>query len=130
MSKYAAFFAVKKRMEKSGDESTRQEIISDFTDGSKSSLKELSDQEYNLLIRKLTDSLKKSEKWQQTPENVMRRKIIALFVHQMGYTMSGLNDWCLRYGKFKKALNGHSKKELTELVTQAEFVYQDYLKRI
>lgn len=44
--------------------------------------------------------------------------------------MQRLNNWCLTYGKYKKALNDHSNEELSVLIIQIEKAYQAYLNAV
>lgn len=129
---YKQFFAIEKRLKAQGVNIDRAELIEDFTDGKKSSLKSLTAHEYKELIIKLTNLNPAAQKPNNlnSPENRMRRKMIAIFVHQMGYTMEELNNWCLNYGKFNKELNDHTASELIQLINQAEKVLASHIKSI
>ncbi len=132
---FKQYFAIEKQLKKQGNHLTRAEMIEDFTKGKKSSLKDLSPWEYKELLIQLNRTLgmtKANPKtdWMNTPENKMRRKVWGLFINKMHYTEEGLSLWLLKYGKFHKALNEHSKDELTQLVTQAENVYASFLKEV
>lgn len=80
----------------------------------------------------------------------MKRKIIAQ-AHEMGWNltpalstsgegvnhsrkakidMNRVNAWCVKSGKFKKALDTHTESELVVLVSQFERVYKSYLNGI
>jgi len=135
MTNFKQYFAIEKQLKKQGNHLTRAEMIEDFTQGKKSSLKDLSPWEYKELIIQLNRTLgmttaNPKNDWMNTPENKMRRKIWGLFIRKMHYTEDGLNLWLLKYGKFHKALNEHTKNELTQLVTQAENVYASFLKEV
>lgn len=130
MNNYKAYFALEKKGNQMGFKETRQEIIEDFTNGEKSSLKELTPQEYKELIKQLSKTFKTSVKreakqdWMNTPENKMRRKIIAN-LRRCGYTenrkadMERINHWATTHGHAHKPLNDYNKEELVKLVTQS-----------
>jgi hypothetical protein len=133
--KYSKYFAIEKKLKAQGFDTNRSELIHTFTDGEQTSLKALSHIQYTELLTWLNTKLnqpkpKQKKDWQNTPENTMRRKIIALFVHQMGYSMDKLQGWCVKKGKFHKKLNDHSHDELVGLVSQAEIVHADWVKNI
>lgn len=131
---YQAYFAIEKEMKATGWHGERAELISSFTKGKKRSLKELTAVEYNQFI----GSLKKmnsresetKEDWQNSPENLMRRKLWNLFVKQMNFTPDRFQNWIVQYGKFHKPLNSHTHNELAQLLTQAELVYKSYINEI
>jgi hypothetical protein len=135
MSNYKQYFAIEKQLKKQGNHLTRAEMIEDFTKGKKSSLKDLTDGEYKELIIQLnrvigmTKANPKND-WMNSPENKMRRKVWGLFIRKMHYTEEGFRLWLKKYGKFHKALNEHSREELTQLVTQAKSVYASFLKEV
>lgn len=137
---FKAYFAVEKRLKTIVPSITREELISEFTSGKKTSLKELSSWEYKEFIAWMNVMIgSKTQKpvptWRDTPENRMRRKIIALFV-TMGYKtgdqsdMNRINEWCEKYGRFHKPLNDHSITELTLLTTQVETYYASFLNSL
>lgn len=134
MSKYATYFAIEKKARENGFQEERAEFIDQFTNGKKQSLSALTGMEYKEFCKWLNNVTAPAKEfdpnWMNTPENTMRRKMISLFVHQMGYTLEGLNEWCKDYGKFKKDLKSHSYKELVDLVSQGEKVYLSYLKHV
>lgn len=133
MSKYKVYFALEKQVKDQGHDVSSSEIIKQFTDDEKSSLKELTPTEYKELLNWLKRAFKLEQKdngWQSSPENRMRRKVYSLFVYKMNYTPEGMNQWCIKYGKFRKPLKEHNENELVQLVTQAEKVYQSYLVEI
>lgn len=138
MNNYKAYFALEKKANQMGFKESRQEVIEDFTNGEKTSLKELTQQEYKSLIKQLSKLLKTSVKreakqdWQKTPENRMRRKIIAN-LRRCGYTtengkadMDRINNWATTHGHAHKPLNDYNNKELVKLVTQSV----EYLNKI
>jgi hypothetical protein len=156
---FASYFAIESKLKQRGFDCDRAEMISDFTNGKKSSLKSLNSHEYREFINHLNRIIANTapkvpqsaihnpqsaignpqsaiqKDWQQTPENIMRRKILALF-YKMGYRANGktdiqkVNTWCANYGRFKKELNAHKHDELTQLVSQVEKVYKSYLETL
>lgn len=127
--KYNAYFALEKRLVKAGFTADRSDLILSFTRGRTASLRELSPSQYKAFLQWVKARFHlEQEQWQQRPENQMRRKIYALFVHHMGYTREGLEHWCTQYGKYHKGLNAHTYNELVDLVTQAEQVYTSFTK--
>jgi hypothetical protein len=64
-----------------------------------------------------------------------KRKLILHYAHQMGWEnddmkvdVERVNNWCIKYGQFHKALNNHDVTELSHLIVQFEHVYKDFLK--
>ncbi len=132
-NKYKAYFAIEKKLRATGWYGDRAELIESFTNGRKSSLRELTDREYKTFIAFLTTSGKQVAEdtgWQNSPENKMRRKVYSLFVYKMHYTPLEFQKWIVKYGKFHKPLQEHTHDELVELVSQAEKVYQSYINEI
>lgn len=137
---YAAYFVVEKKLQGIGFDYTRDEVIELFTKGKKSSLKELSHWEYKELLNWMNTMLPHQNdtvKDEYKRCNAMRRKIIAILC-KMGYKtadgmhadMQRIGEWATKYGKNHKQLNDYTYKELTELVTQAELMYNKFLKAI
>lgn len=131
-SKYSAFFRIHKRIQDTGITIERSEIISDFTNGNKQSLQQLTPWEYNELLNWLNRTFPVGVYPPVSQLNVMRRKIISLF-RKMGYQEKGKADmeriyaWVLKYGLLKKPFNQYSFDELPQLVTQVESMYKKYL---
>ena len=76
------------------------------------------------------------EDQQYKAESTMRKKIIAM-AHQINWQdsegiidMKRLNEWCETYSSLKKPLNDYKYKELPQLVTQFEKVYNHFLKSV
>lgn len=138
MNKYAAYFALEKKLKALGYPFHRSELIFQHTKGQKQSLTELSHIEYTELIKHMQALIGERE---HGKADRMRKKIISLFRHmgyewQVGTTqvvkadMDRINRWCEKYGKFHKPLNHHNLSELAQLTTQAEQVYASYLQEI
>lgn len=132
MNNYNTFYAIQKKLKEVGHDIEKEVLVDQYTSNRTESLKEMTPFEYKEMIKDLSALLKKGERedWQASAENKMRRKIIAIFKHQMSYTMDQIDEWCKVYGKFNKPLNDHKHHELVQLVTQAESVYKSYVKSI
>ncbi len=133
---YGQYFALEKKLKASGFDGDRTDLISQFTDGKKTSLKALTDKQYKGLVAWMNNYISgESNKnpqggWQNTPENRMRRKIYSLFVTKMGYSKEQFYAWVVKYGRFHKELQEHDNDELTALTTQAEQVYKSWVTEI
>lgn len=133
---YTAYFAIEKKLKNQGFDFERSELVSQFTDGKKSGLKELTAFEYSEFLKMLNSRFVKVEPSRPPVNEVLqnqRRKIISLF-RKMGYEkdhkadMQRIYGWVLEYGYLHKSLNQYNEKELPKLVTQAEKVYTTYLR--
>jgi hypothetical protein len=143
---YAHYFALERSIKELGFDVERSELIQQFTGDKKSSLKELSADEYTRFTTWLhttfiqggsradgrsTYSTAANSKY--GPLNVMRRKLLALFF-KMGYQnesktdVKAVNAWCRKYGKFHKGLNEMDGVELPAVITQAEEMYRTFLE--
>ncbi len=137
---YGQYFALEKKMKASGFDGDRTALVSQFTNGKKTSLRALTDRQYKAFIAWLNNytngetvgSNNKTAQgaWQNTPENRMRRKIYSLFVTKMGYTKEQFYGWVVKYGRFHKEFQELGNDELTALTTQAEQVYKSWVEEI
>lgn len=131
---YAQYFAIEKKLKNQGFDFERAELIGQFTEGKKSSLKELSSWEYQEFLKMLNLRFSSAPKVSQTDEamQIQRRKIIALF-RKMGYEkdfkadMPRIYSWVIKYGYLHKSMNQYTADELPKLVTQAESAYKSYI---
>ena len=57
----------------------------------------------------------------------MRKKIIAIAKHEMGWSMDDIDAFCEKRGYCHQKLMEHTYKELPQLVTQFEEVYSSWL---
>jgi hypothetical protein len=139
MSNFAAYFAIENKLQQQGFDLSRTEVVKTFTKSKKSGLTELSPFEYRELLRWMNatfanpnetvgDRAKKCDQ--------MRKKIIAILC-KMGYKtpqgkadMARIKAWATKYGSSHRTFNAYSYKELTELVTQAEEMYNKFLTAI
>lgn len=132
MSNYSQYFAIQKKLNDKGYDVDRSSLIWDFTQGKKTSLKDLSSVEYREFISYLNRILSSTN----IKADKMRKKIISYF-HKMGYqeedmtiNMDRVNNWCCRYGYLHKRLNDYTENELPKLITQVESVYTSFLAGI
>ena len=135
MSSYTAYFAIEKKIKRMGVPLERDEWIEQFTEGKKTGLTQLSPTEYREFIMFMNQILK-VQSVQKEKELKQRRKVIALFA-QMGYVtedqksdMQRIHNWCFQYGHMHKDLNHYTGADLTKLVTQAQEVYNTFLKAL
>jgi hypothetical protein len=132
---YAQYFAIEKKLKNQGFDFERSELIKQFTEDKKSSLKELTATEYREFLKLLNSRFATVDKPKLTDSELrQRKKVIALFC-QMGYTnsddapdMKRINAWIGNYGHLKHNLNYYFGSNLTKLVTQAQEVYNTFLR--
>lgn len=82
----------------------------------------------------LISYLKKDSPYAQAMDN-MRKKIISMG-HVCGYRIEGttkinidrIDEWCKKYGKYKKAFNDLEYEELQNTVSQFEIYHQKFLE--
>lgn len=127
---YSQYFVIEKKLNQNGFDVDRKELLEEYSKGDKTSLKELTPHEYKEFLNWVQTLLNNPLNSKSGVNNNMRRKVIALFVHKMDYTMESLDNWCLIYGKHKKRLNDHNYNELVDLVTQAERTYASYVNTL
>lgn len=133
MSKYSKYFALEKKLKQSGHFPDRADVISEFTEGKKTSLKDLSNIEYIRLTSWLNNTLmneKHTTNWQNTPENKMRQKLWVIFCKEMRYTQEAYEEWVIKYGRFHRPINDHTKEQLQLVLVQAEEVLKSFTKSI
>jgi len=108
----------------------KENIVSAFSGGRTSSVRELKMNEASALIAHLKsmDAIdKRCDK--------MRNKILS-YAHEMDWTIKGkvdmarINNWCLKFGHLHKRLDDYKYEELPTLVSQFEEVYKGYLKSV
>lgn len=109
------------------DDETKREMVYEKTQGRTSSSSMLTWVECEELIKSLQE--KANQQFDQA--NNMRRKIIGIS-HDLGWSsidpatlkrtadIARIDNWCMKYGQFKKPLNDHSVSELAQLITQFE----------
>lgn len=131
-NRYAAFFAAYNESVRRGNPLSRQDIVYDFTNGKTTSLKELSYGELHELILRLSKQSgtykPKLKNEQDTKENRMRRKIIAVF-YNMQYSAKDAIAWAERQGVrgVKKPFNLYTSGELHVLIEIALKMEREFL---
>lgn len=130
---YPQFFALIKQFEMDKDE-----VALACSLGRTSSLKGLTDEEWNTMMHQLT-GMQKGKDWTPPPGDIQRKKMISIS-RQMNWhlvdgkdkgiaqIMARLDGWCLKQ-KFKKELMKHTVQELNILISIfEEKVYKSYLE--
>lgn len=139
---YYALFSMIKKIRSVGIPVDREDLVYEYTGGRTKSLRELTPAEYEGLIKWLSRQIDAhNSNWQNSPENQMRRKIIALF-YKMGYRvttigyqhpskadMTAIKVWVMKYGYLHKDLNEYTVEELPKLVTQVEEIYRKHMEK-
>jgi len=120
----------------------KAQMVQQYTDGRETSTTKLSWKEAADLIKDLEGQLAGADKQVLNDGKADRKKKLILhYAHQMKWQiteegkkpkidMARVNDWCVKYGMYHKALNDHSVGELSKLVAQFEKVYKSYLNAI
>jgi hypothetical protein len=142
---------------KRGNPLSREEVVSDFTNGETSSLRNLSDWDIQELTRRLnslngslTPNPSPTGRGVNDPRVKMQRKIIAM-AHEIGWNlhpaspqpssngegatrlkidMQKLNAWCEKHGYLHKKFNDYTYNELPRLIAQFEQAYKFYLEKL
>lgn len=133
MNRYSKYFAIESRIREKGFDPDRHDLIGSFTADEKHSLKSLTETEYREFLAWLTtkfDIHNKSNKETNKKMDIMRKKLIAIYIHQMGYSYHGLDNFLLTKGVVKKTLNNLNYSDLVKSISQAERVYQSHLNQL
>jgi len=127
-NKYASFFAAYNASVMKGNSYTKEEVVKNFTNGIKTSLKELTVWELQELTRRLTSLAPKQN---NDKADKMRKAIIAIF-KSMNKTVDDAKDWAEKQGVkgIKKPFNNYTTGELYVLITIAEKIKTDYNKAV
>jgi len=133
---YQQYFAIEKKLKQNGFDGTREDLILQFTDNAKTSLKSLTSHEYREFLIFLNQMVNKGATYNYNKENRQRKKIISMF-HKMGYKLPNgqidmvhLNEWCNSHGHLHQPLMCYKGADLTKLVTQAEKYYESFIKSV
>jgi hypothetical protein len=113
----------------------KEVMVQGFSGGRASSSKDLTFAEAAAMIK----HLKQNDPHKASVEK-MKGKIL-YYAREMGWTKTNANgkqvcdvkaidNWCLKFGCVKRKLDSYTFDELTKVLTQFQFVYKDYLKRI
>ena len=111
-------------------------IVSSFTNGRTDSSRQMSHIEALDFIKWLQEQDKGNKKTEAEQANQMRRKILAK-AHRLNWElpngkvdMQRINGWCLEKSYLKKSFNSYTYKELPELVSQFNKVYEYYINKV
>lgn len=131
-NKYSPFFAAYNDSVKRGNPFTKEEVISNFTNGRTSSLKDLDHwelQELTRSLRQLAPPVTPSGDGGKADK--MRKAIIAIF-KSMNRTVEEAKTWAEKQGVkgVKKGFNEYTTGELYILIAIAEKVKSDWQKSI
>lgn len=142
---YAAFFAAYNNSVKGGNPLSREEQISQFTDGRTESLKELKPEELKALVVGLnstssnvstSSNFSKVRNFRKVDEvnekaDRMRKAIISIF-YKMEKPPAAAIAWAEKQGVGgeKKRFNDYTNQELYQLILVAEKILEDYLVAI
>lgn len=127
---YAAFYAAYNASVAAGNPLSKEELVLDFTQGSTSSLKELSSAELDGLVARL-NQLNRSGQAPYKPHSdkadSMRKSIIALF-YKMNKTPAQAKAWAEKQGVrgVKKKFNHYTNGELFTLIRIAEKICSEW----
>jgi len=128
-NRYAPFFAAYNNSVKRGNPNSKDEQVKEFTNGAKSSLKDLTDwelQELTRLLRVVAPQPIANDKADR-----MRKAIIAIFKSMNKQTADAIL-WAEKQGVkgIKKAFNDYTTGELFVLISIAEKMKIDWQKSI
>lgn len=132
---YSLYFVLEKKLKLMGFDFERHDLIAQFTDNKKSSLRELSDHEYKEFLQYVSKIVKNAKPSDYEVLNNMRRKLLAIF-YKMGYTANGKTDvqavdaWCRKYGRHHIGLNEMNRGQLAQVITQAETMLQKFIQSL
>lgn len=133
MRDYPKLFAILKRIGSTKEEAALLGSVDRAPENKTESLRELNDSEFNSLMTRL-------ERFNQVPPGDKMRKSMIAMARQMRWykvrihkddpikvDMKRIDDWCIKYGQFKKPLMGHNVAELATIVTTFKRVLTDFL---
>lgn len=133
---YSNIKAIYGLLGKTGLTEQKGPIVYSFSNGRTVSVKELTVQEANELVRHLNQQANQTTTQEAAGANQMRRKILSM-CHRMGWeTESGkidfevLNKWMNQKSYLKKELNKYSYSELPKLVSQFTAVYKHLVNKV
>lgn len=131
MNKYAPFFAAYNNSVKKGNPLSKEEVISNFTNGRTKSLKDLDHWELQELTRNLNMLAPATDQSGGPKADSMRKGIIAIF-KSMDRTVEDAKQWAEKQGVkgVKKGFNEYSTGELYVLIGIAEKIKTGWQKSI
>lgn len=145
------------RLGRANDKEFKKDLVNTFSNLRVDSTKGLYYGEAKEMIDRLQMTVNQSQTPEQLICNQKRRRIIH-FAHLMNWYKNGstaqllngsiigvprqaqddsmvvdmqrIDDWCVKYGQFHKALDDHDSAELSKIIVQFEKVYKDWLKAV
>lgn len=119
---YNRFFAVLKQINSSGTNLSKEDVISDFTNGRTNSLTDLSLQDFQEVERQLINRAGKLAKQPQYDEREKLRKAIISVFRSINRSVSDAKNGCVKYGVNgnKTSFNSYSYQELIILLVNAK----------
>lgn len=122
-NKYAAFYAAYNASVKKGNPNTKEQTVSDFTNGRTTSLSDLSTHELQEIVRNLNSLSGNNKPVDDSKADSMRKAIIAIF-KDIGDTTKDAIDWAEKQGVrgVKKKFNSYTTGELFVLIQVAETI--------
>lgn len=119
---------------KAGLQGRRHAICWQFSNEQTESSKELTEAEVEAICTYLETEFSLADEKDQ-----MRKKMISL-ARQMNWEkrdgnktkcdMARLDNWCIKYGMYKKALNSHDYTELTHLITAFKKAHKHFFSAV
>lgn len=129
---YSRFFAVIKQINSQGGHLSKEQAVSEFTQGRTDKLGDLSLGEFQELERSLIrlagTSKPSAAKYKDDPLDKARKAIIAHF-KSIGRTTEDAITWAEKYGVngVKKRFNDYNGQELWQLVQNSKKVKSDFI---
>lgn len=112
----------------------KADIVSEYTHGRGTSVKDLNFIEANALIDHLNGGKKEVEK--ESAKYKMKMKILSM-AHELGWQLVGgkidmerVNAWCNKYGHMHVDLDKYHEADLPTLVSQFEKMYTEAIKNV
>lgn len=113
----------------------KEVMVLGFTAGRATSSKDLTADEAREMIKHLRDNDPHAASIERMKGKMM------YYAREMGWTktntknkkvcdVAAIDNWCQKFGKVKRKLDSYTFEELPDILTQFQFVYKDYLKRI
>ncbi len=113
----------------------KEVMVQGFSAGRATSSKDLTFDEAAEMIKHLKDNDPHKDSIEKMKGKMM------YYAREMGwYKINGkgkqvcdvqaIDNWCMKFGSVKRKLDSYTFEELPTILTQFQFVYKDYLKRI
>lgn len=113
------------QLKRNGYKATKEEIVYDYFGDNRSTTKLTIEQCQDFILW-----LNEKNEIVRVANDKMRKKIIALMKHELGWSMNDIEQFCKHKGKFKKSFNLHGYKELPQLVSQFQAIHKSEFKKL